>query len=142
MPHPGQTPRIRDILVVEDDPDQRDLLRLGFKTLGLDDRVEYAADCAEAWRAIDGGGVRVVLSDLCLGFESGLDLLLALEGRGVVARALYSAAMPEDLAFLAREHGISVLVKGVRFHREVPEAVARLLSDPSQGAESAVPAPG
>lgn len=133
----------RDILVVEDDPDQRDLLRLGFRRLGIESRVAYASDCREAWSILEAGGIRVVLSDLCLGAESGLDLLLAVGARRteepIPARALYSAAMPDDLAWMARENGITVLVKGVRFHREVPEAVLRLL-DPDVAPARPTPA--
>ena len=61
------------IVVVEDDPDQRTQLA-GFLG-GLGHVVRAAGNVADAKKAIDAGGVDVVVTDLRLGAENGVDLL-------------------------------------------------------------------
>jgi DNA-binding response OmpR family regulator len=64
------------ILVVDDQPDLRLLIRLSLLTLG---RVETAATTAEAWERIRGDRPRLIVLDVSLGAESGLALCQAIK---------------------------------------------------------------
>ena len=66
------TPRDR-LLVVEDDPEQRAQLAGFLGTIGVEVRV--AATAEEARVALDAGGVDVVLTDLRLPGDGGMELL-------------------------------------------------------------------
>jgi CheY-like chemotaxis protein len=64
------------ILVVDDQPELRLLIRLSLLTLG---RVETAGTGAEALEKVRGDRPRLIVLDVSLGAESGLDLCRALK---------------------------------------------------------------
>jgi len=61
------------VLVVDDDPSIRLLCRVNLELDGIG--VREAASVSEARGQLDGGGLDVVLLDVHVGTESGLDLL-------------------------------------------------------------------
>ena len=68
------------ILVVDDEPPIRRLLRTGLASQGFD--VAEAAGTVEALTALAAGGIDLVVLDLGLPDGSGLDVLAHLRGRG------------------------------------------------------------
>lgn len=70
------------ILVVDDQPELRLLIRLSLLTLG---RVDTAASTAEALAAIHEQRPRLIVLDVSLGSESGLDLCRTLKSDPVTA---------------------------------------------------------
>jgi DNA-binding response OmpR family regulator len=69
------------VLVVDDDPALRLLCRVNLELEGYS--VVEAGTIGEAERALDNGGVDVVLLDLHLGNERGTTLIPTLEARGL-----------------------------------------------------------
>jgi DNA-binding NtrC family response regulator len=69
------------VLVVDDDPSLRLLCRVNLELEGY--AVVEAGTIAEAERALDNGGVDVVLLDLHLGNEHGISLVPTLEQCGL-----------------------------------------------------------
>ena len=61
------------LLVVEDDPEMRDLLRKVLEKEGY--RVSVAGDGAEALSMLGGGGYDLILTDMLMPVKNGLDLL-------------------------------------------------------------------
>lgn len=70
------------ILVVDDQRELRLLIRLSLLTLG---RVETAADTAEALAKVHDDHPRLIVLDVSLGSESGLDLCRTLKSDPVTA---------------------------------------------------------
>lgn len=62
------------VLVVDDDPNQRVLVRLTFETRGIDDIVE-AGNGLDALAAAEGGGIDLIVLDLAMPVMSGIEVL-------------------------------------------------------------------
>src|SRR5512138_183345 len=67
------------ILVVDDEASMREFLQILLAKQGH--RVASAADVAGALRRVDEGGLDLVITDLRLGAESGIDVLRAVKER-------------------------------------------------------------
>lgn len=67
------------ILVVDDEPGMRDMLWWSLERLGYS--LAQARDGEEALRALDGGGVDLIITDLTMPRRGGLELLRALARR-------------------------------------------------------------
>ncbi|MDX6490532.1 MAG: two-component system, NtrC family, response regulator PilR [Gaiellaceae bacterium] len=77
----GETAQPPTVLVVDDDPSLRLLCRVNLELDGY--RVLEAPDVAEAERLILAEAVAVVLLDVHVGPESGIELMRRLRKRGV-----------------------------------------------------------
>ncbi|QNM96276.1 sigma-54-dependent transcriptional regulator [Chitinimonas koreensis] len=75
---PSKSPRV---LVVDDEPDLRELVELTLLKMGLD--VETADGVAGARARLDAGGIDLCLTDMRMQDGSGLDLLRHIESRGM-----------------------------------------------------------
>jgi DNA-binding NtrC family response regulator len=115
------TPRVvggtTTVLVVDDDPSLRFLCRVNLELEGFD--VVEAATIGEAERALDNGGVDVVLLDLHLGNEQGMALVPKIEERGLSsALALLTGSpgsrLPEDAEIIPKPFAIEELTGTVR----------------------------
>jgi DNA-binding NtrC family response regulator len=73
MPRPDTPLRGLDVLVVEDEPDALDALQQALEFFGA--RVGTADSVAEARRRIQAAPPDVVVTDISLGAETGIDLL-------------------------------------------------------------------
>lgn len=114
------------VLVVEDDPDARELVRLTLEEAGAS--VEAVATASEARREISADPPDVLISDIRMPEEDGYSLIRSLRDAGIQtpAIALTAYARRED-ADQAREAGFQVhLAKPIDGGRLV-EAVATLL---------------
>jgi signal transduction histidine kinase/ActR/RegA family two-component response regulator len=110
------------VLVVDDDPDMREALRFVLEYYGAE--VTLAASVAEALGALERSKPDVLLSDLAMPGESGLDLMLQIAERegGIVppAAALTAYSRDED-----RDRALAV---GFRMHLAKPIAPDALVS--------------
>jgi DNA-binding NtrC family response regulator len=115
------TPRVvggtTTVLVVDDDPSLRFLCRVNLELEGFD--VVEAATIGEAERALDNGGVDVVLLDLHLGNEQGMALVPKIEERGLTsALALLTGSpgsrLPENAEIIPKPFAIDQLTGTVR----------------------------
>jgi DNA-binding NtrC family response regulator len=115
------TPRVvggtTTVLVVDDDPSLRFLCRVNLELEGFD--VVEAATIGEAERALDNGGVDVVLLDLHLGNEQGMSLVPKIEERGLIsALALLTGSpgsrLPENAEIIPKPFAIDQLTGTVR----------------------------
>jgi two-component system, NtrC family, response regulator PilR len=72
------TPRV---LVVDDEPDLLTLMRLTLTKLGLE--VVTAESCKEGLAALDRGSYALCLTDMQLGDGTGLDIIAAIQSKGL-----------------------------------------------------------
>lgn len=105
------------VLVVDDDPSLRLLCRVNLELEGF--AVVEAGTINEAERALDNGGVDVVLLDLHLGNEQGIMLVPKLEQRGLSSSvALLTGSpgsrLPEGATVIPKPFGIDELTGTVR----------------------------
>jgi PAS domain S-box-containing protein len=103
------------VLVVDDDPDARDLARLACAQAGA--RVTPAGSAAEAMRVVEAAAVDVLISDIGLPGTNGYELMAAVRahanGRQIRAIALTAYARLED-----RERALQA-----GFHLHVPKPI-------------------
>lgn len=95
------------VLVVDDDPSIRELLRTVLRERGL--IVDEAADGDEAIRLIAANHYTVVLLDLLMPVTSGFDVLSAIDARGV-------APSPVVLVISGADHAMLDAVKSQSVH--------------------------
>ena len=105
------------VLVVDDDPSLRLLCRVNLELEGYG--VVEAGTIGEAERALDNGGVDVVLLDLHLGNEQGMSLVPKIEERGLSSSlALLTGSpgsrLPEDAEVIPKPFAIDQLTGTVR----------------------------
>jgi two-component system, NtrC family, response regulator PilR len=105
------------VLVVDDDPSLRLLCRVNLELEGYG--VVEAGTIGEAEAALDNGGVDVVLLDLHLGNEQGMELVPKLEERGLgSATALLTGSpgsrLPKDATVIPKPFAIEQLTGTVR----------------------------
>jgi DNA-binding NtrC family response regulator len=105
------------VLVVDDDPSLRLLCRVNLELEGYG--VVEAGTIGEAERALDNGGVDVVLLDLHLGNEQGMSLVPKIEERGLSsALALLTGSpgsrLPDDAEVIPKPFAIDQLTGTVR----------------------------
>jgi CheY-like chemotaxis protein len=119
------------VLLVEDDPDSRELLEVVFRGAGM--IVDSASSVAEAFEVLMVNRPDVIVSDIGMPFENGYSFLrnlrqvLLAEGTTIPAVAVTGFARPEDRerAFAA---GFSAhLAKPID-----PDQVLRVLADLTQ----------
>ncbi len=119
------------VLVVEDEPDTRELLRTLLERLGAD--VATAASCVEALRAFDDAPPDVLLSDIGMPEKTGYDLIREVRRRdgnagGTVPAAALTAYAGADDRRRAVEAGFQLhLAKPVDPDR-LAEVVASLVA--------------
>ena len=105
------------VLVVDDDPSLRLLCRVNLELEGH--RVVEAGTISEAEAALDNGGVDVVLLDLHLGNEQGIELVPKLEERGLSkSTALLTGSpgnrLPAEATVIPKPFAIDELTGTVR----------------------------
>jgi two-component system response regulator PilR (NtrC family) len=105
------------VLVVDDDPSLRLLCRVNLELEGYG--VVEAGTIGEAEAALENGGVDVVLLDLHLGNEQGMELVPKLEERGLSsATALLTGSpgsrLPKDATVIPKPFAIEQLTGTVR----------------------------
>jgi CheY-like chemotaxis protein len=128
LPVPRRLDAVK-VLVVEDDDDTRELVRVTLENAGAS--VEVVATAEEARREMLADAPDVLISDIRMPEEDGYSLIRSLRGVGVAtpAIALTAFARSED-ADEARAAGFQIhLSKPVDAGRLV-EAVATLVEDP------------
>jgi signal transduction histidine kinase/ActR/RegA family two-component response regulator len=110
------------VLVVDDDPDMREALRFVLEYYGAE--VTVAASVAEALSALERAKPDVLLSDLAMPGESGLDLMVQIAERegGIVPPAAALTAYSRD------EDRDRALAAGFRMHLVKPIAPDALVS--------------
>ncbi len=112
------------VLVVDDEPDTRELLKAGLGQCGAE--VTAASSAAEALVAISGGALDLLISDIGMPDEDGYDLirrvreLPADSGRKVPAIALTAYARTEDR--------LQALRAGYQMHVPKPVEMAELVA--------------
>ena len=100
------------VLVVDDDPSLRLLCRVNLELEGF--AVVEAGTIGEAERALDNGGVDVVLLDMHLGNEQGIALVPKIQERGLGSSlALLTGSpgsrLPEDAIVIPKPFEIDEL---------------------------------
>jgi DNA-binding NtrC family response regulator len=105
------------VLVVDDDPSLRLLCRVNLELEGYG--VVEAGSIGEAERALDNGGVDVVLLDVHLGNEQGMALVPKIEERGLSSSlALLTGSpgsqLPDDAEVIPKPFAIDQLTGTVR----------------------------
>lgn len=124
MVHPAEV-RNR-LLVVDDEPSIRDLLHEGLEECGY--RVEQAGDAAEAFEKIKGGRIDLVLSDIDMPGDSGLDLLQRVKAHDPdVDMVMVTGVLDVDAAVHALRHGASDYITKPFHLEEVRIVVERAL---------------
>jgi CheY-like chemotaxis protein len=112
------------VLVVDDEPDTRELLKAGLGRCGAE--VTAAGSAAEALAAISGGAPDLLISDIGMPDEDGYDLirrvreLPAESGGRVPAIALTAYARTEDR--------LQALRAGYQMHVPKPVEMAELVA--------------
>jgi len=120
----------RTVLVVDDEPSLRLLCRVNLELEGY--RVLEAATIAAARGLLAADSIDVVLLDVHVGTDSGLDILDEIEGLGLPVRVVVLSGTSEISADVrTRIHG--VLGKPFALH-ELSAAVAGGSSDRVSGA--------
>jgi len=95
----------RSVLVVDDEPSMRFLCRVNLELEGHG--VHEAATVADARERLSEGGVDVVLLDMHIGTESGLDLLDHIEALELPVRVVVLSGTSEITPQVrARVHGV------------------------------------
>ena len=106
----------RTIVVADDDEDVREMLRLALQPLGQE--VIEAADSDSAWREVLAHWPAVLVSDVAMPQESGLDLCRRLTKSAIDVRVvIYTAGLATEeealgagaAAFLSKSEPISSL---------------------------------
>src|SRR5512133_2758584 len=92
------------ILVVDDEASMREFLQILLAKQGH--RVASAADVAGALRRVDEGGLDLVITDLRLGSESGIDVLRAVKERSPATEVVMVTA------FATTENAIQAMKLG------------------------------
>jgi DNA-binding NtrC family response regulator len=117
----GYTPTVvggtTTVLVVDDDPSLRLLCRVNLELEGF--AVVEAGTISEAERALDNGGVDVVLLDMHLGNEQGIALVPKIQERGLGSSlALLTGSpgsrLPEEAIVIPKPFEIDELTGTVR----------------------------
>ena len=85
---------IPTLLVVDDDPDLRDMLKAFLTGHGL--AVHVAASCAEVTRIVAAHRIDLILLDVMLGEESGMDICTGLRASNAVPIIMMSALSSDD----------------------------------------------
>jgi DNA-binding response OmpR family regulator len=122
------------ILVIDDDPDARQLLEYMLNQPGHD--VRLAVDAEQALASLGADPVDVVITDICLPQLSGLDVLRQVREKGLDCEVIVLTAFPAvDSAIQAlREGATDYLIKPLT--REVLlSAIARVQSRLTQSRE-------
>jgi AmiR/NasT family two-component response regulator len=116
---PADAPAL-SIVLVEDDPDLRQLLKLNLEELGHE-VVGEAADGAEMVRIVLATCPDVVVFDIHLPGLNGLDALRRIYQEQIVAAVAITADRDSDLLLRAlEEHVLAYLVKPVEPHQLGP----------------------
>lgn len=85
---------IPTLLVVDDDPDLSEMLKAFLTGHGL--AVHTAANCAEVSHTISHHRINLILLDVMLGPESGIDICMALRRENAVPIIMMSALSSDD----------------------------------------------
>jgi DNA-binding response OmpR family regulator len=93
------------VLIVDDDPSLRLLCRVNLELEGY--RVVDARNVAEAEEAFASGGVELVLLDVHIGADDGIELMRSLRKRGLPAAVvLFTGSAQLDEATRAEADGV------------------------------------
>jgi DNA-binding response OmpR family regulator len=109
------------VLVVDDDPDLREFLRLMLTSMGFE--VSSAANGREALDVMDGHDPDLILLDMKMPVMNGWEFCRALEGRGVRPPIVVLTAAPDPAARAAEACADGWL--GKPFEYEELEATVR-----------------
>lgn len=98
------------VLIIDDDPGDGELAVRRLRS--LDTTVGFHLGPEGATEVVVGGEVEVVVLDVTMPGQGGLEVLRQIEQRAPHVRVLlYSAMDPDELAHVAREHGVDFLNK-------------------------------
>ncbi len=132
------------VLVIEDNPDDRELLRRQLKKSGLGEHVKFISDGQEAYDYLAGpdapqhGELIIILLDLRLPSLSGLELLRRLrtlpQFQSLPVTVMTSSNDPRDLEECHRLRVVNYLTKPVTFD-SFSKAVADVFHPPKSASE-------
>jgi DNA-binding response OmpR family regulator len=123
-----------NILVVDDDEDVRELLRLQLRALG---RVILSPDAYQGLAAIQDGGVDVVVLDLMLPGAGGVEFLSRLRAKGDTTPVVVLTGMPSpDLLHKVRDFGARQIVRKPHLPATLSSAVLTAAGFTSHAAAS------
>jgi signal transduction histidine kinase/CheY-like chemotaxis protein len=110
------------VLVVDDEPDARDLIRSALKSLGAD--VSAAESVSEALDAIRSRPPHVILTDIAMPNEDGYDLLR--QARAIAAPESASIPAAAISAYAGEQERTRALEAGFAMHLAKPVTVTEL----------------
>jgi DNA-binding NtrC family response regulator len=113
----------RHILVVEDDPDVRDVMRVMIEEDGF--RVSVVGDVASAREVLDRGGVLLIVSDEGLKRDSGLTVAEEARGRRMPVIVM-TGNLERQQEF--RDRGFDFMPKPFKLdelHRRIEQTIGR-----------------
>ncbi|HVU22673.1 MAG TPA: response regulator [Opitutus sp.] len=127
---PAQRPM--RVLHLEDNPQDRELVRRAFDEAGLECSVEYAGSASEFVAALDRGAYDLILSDYSIpGYGGAAALALAREKCPEVPFLFVSGTIGEDRAIESLKNGATDYVLKNRLERLLP-AVQRALREAAE----------
>lgn len=113
----NKSPRI---LVVDDEPDLRELVELTLLKMGLD--VETAGNVADAKARLDAGNIDLCLTDMRMGDGSGLDVVRHIETQG------YDVPVAVITAYGSLDNAVEALKAGAFDYLAKPVSLDQLRS--------------
>ena len=117
------------ILVVDDDPDLREFLRLMLTSMGLE--VTSAANGQEALDVMDGHDPDLILLDMKMPVMNGWEFCHALEGRGARPPIVVLTAAPDPAARAAEAQADGWLGKPFEY-ADLEAIVRRFAKSPAR----------
>jgi urea transport system substrate-binding protein len=121
--------RTGGILVVDDDPDLREFLRLMLTSIGFE--VTSAANGQEALDVMEGHDPDLILLDMKMPVMNGWEFCRALEGRDVRPPIVVLTAAPDPAARAAEAHADGWLGKPFEYE-DLEATVRRFVARPAR----------
>lgn len=113
-----RTSRTSRVLVVDDEPDLRELVELTLMRMGLD--VQTADGVTAARAALDGGGIDLCLTDMRMGDGTGLDVVRHIQSSG------YDVPVAVITAYGSLDNAVEALKAGAFDYLAKPVSLEQL----------------